>query len=541
VNPQNTTASADSSTEPVILKEEKLALILLFLMVLGLGFYMIYDMMSISHTLLEEHQQRAETLAETMMVGIRTTMLSGQADHVQDLVKGVHERVTTIEKLRIYNQDGQEVYSDVVPSPSHPLNTTPAIQDSVNLLLKTGQPLRFIQKIDGINYLTQLKPLHNATPCQTCHDPAHPVIGVVEVSTSLAPASRRMAQTGVYALSVILAGLILGGIVLRLLYISKQKRTAELQEHNRIVREYATELEVQKDHLAEMVAERTAELQEKLQVIQQQQRELKEHQAQLVENERLATLGEMAGMITHEINNAISGLGAPLHLIKSIPPLDEETIWHCWESDQEGTELKAYLEQWRQQWDTIQEGLNLIELTDKRTRTIVQDVRNLIGGQSRVLRPTNICHVFRETVRLQQRRLEDIRIEENFSAESINIVATSGELGQIFTNFLINAAHALEQVEHPTITVQITQREDKSVDIRFSDNGCGMPPEVQARIFDPFYSTKGEKGTGLGLSTVRRIIEKYQGSIRVESEPGNGTTFILWLPYDYSMPHPEAA
>ena len=111
-----------------------------------------------------------------------------------------------------------------------------------------------------------------------------------------------------------------------------------------------------------------------------------------------------------------------------------------------------------------------------------------------------------------------------------------GKLGQVLLNLLVNAAQAL--VDRGTITVRTGVRDDH-VWIEIEDTGCGMPPEVQARIFEPFYTTKEPgKGTGLGLHLTYSIVSAHGGTIQVASTPGEGSTFHLELPIAGPRPAP---
>jgi signal transduction histidine kinase len=108
----------------------------------------------------------------------------------------------------------------------------------------------------------------------------------------------------------------------------------------------------------------------------------------------------------------------------------------------------------------------------------------------------------------------------------------AGQLGQVFMNLLTNAAQAVSGIDGARIDVETRVQEERGgVEIRISDNGPGISPEVLPRIFDPFFTTKdvGE-GTGLGLSIVHGIVERHGGTIEVDTGQGRGTTFSVWIP-----------
>ena len=143
--------------------------------------------------------------------------------------------------------------------------------------------------------------------------------------------------------------------------------------------------------------------------------------------------------------------------------------------------------------------------------------------------------------------MEDIRINLDLKASSDTILAEPNQLKQVFLNIMMNAADALnfknpseendskiDEVNASSIKKELTIRSeniDHSIELRFTDNGPGIPEEELVRIFDPFYTTKAPgKGTGLGLSVCYRIVEGMGGSSRAESPVGEGTTIIISLP-----------
>src|SRR6185503_5780594 len=104
---------------------------------------------------------------------------------------------------------------------------------------------------------------------------------------------------------------------------------------------------------------------------------------------------------------------------------------------------------------------------------------------------------------------------------------SASELREVFVNLIVNAVDAMPRGGKLLIT---SRRKDERLQLHFSDNGMGMPDDVQQKIFEPFFSTKGAHGTGLGLSVSYSIIERHAGSISVISEPGKGTSFMIDLP-----------
>jgi len=123
---------------------------------------------------------------------------------------------------------------------------------------------------------------------------------------------------------------------------------------------------------------------------------------------------------------------------------------------------------------------------------------------------------------------QDIEIRLEVSSELPLICGRAEQLEQVFLNVLVNAWHAMP--EGGTLTIAAAVTPNQRVRLCFSDTGVGMPPEVLARAFEPFYSTKGERGTGLGLAICQQIIDSHQGTMHLTSTPGVGTTVIMEFP-----------
>ncbi len=261
----------------------------------------------------------------------------------------------------------------------------------------------------------------------------------------------------------------------------------------------------------------------------QLEEKVKDRTRELVEAERQATLGQMAGMVAHELNNALSGVNTAVQALQRHERLDLEKIWHCWEADEQGLELQTYLAHWVENEQELIAIAQLAHTANDRALTVVRDLQGLVGQRSRQSGHINLCEVSRETFRLMANLLAGIQVIEDFEDDAIEITATSGQIGQIFTNLLNNAVHALQNRPNPAITVAI-RREPDGATIAFGDNGCGIAPEIRPHIFEPFFTTKAEAGRGLGLSIILRIIKDLGGTVDFSSAINEGTTFTVWLP-----------
>lgn len=288
------------------------------------------------------------------------------------------------------------------------------------------------------------------------------------------------------------------------------------------------ELEDLNANLENQVVERTAQLQETLQ-------KLKSAQAQLVQSEKMVSLGQLVAGIAHEINNPIGAIYA------NMPPLAEyiddiEATVDVARSCLDETKTKTFhdhLEQIDYEF-VVSDLANLLESQKQaaeRIRNIVLSLRNFSrldqGDVKTVLLEEGIDSTLQMLLHNYKNR---IVIEKDYRLNK-QVECYAGEMNQVFMNILANAIQAIPDTG--TIFISTAQVNENAV-ISISDTGTGMPDEVKAKIFDPFFTTKdvGE-GTGLGLSISYGIIEKHQGTLTVESDqsPENhGTRFIISIP-----------
>jgi signal transduction histidine kinase len=233
--------------------------------------------------------------------------------------------------------------------------------------------------------------------------------------------------------------------------------------------------------------------------------ELTQTQDQLVQTEKLATIGTLASGVAHEINNPLGAILSNAQLLQ-LDTDDPETL----------------------------DSLSLIEAGARRCREIVEALlkySHLAKNRHEVI---DLRRLTQEALGVYARQLElaEVSLETEF-AEVPAIQGDGKEIKQVVTNLLLNALDALREKHGLTggrLSVRIV-RELSGLRLIVSDDGAGMGPEVLKRIFDPFFTTKTVgSGTGLGLSVCQRIIERHGGTIQVTSAPGEGTTFTVELP-----------
>jgi len=234
--------------------------------------------------------------------------------------------------------------------------------------------------------------------------------------------------------------------------------------------------------------------------------ELEETQRQLVQAEKIASLGRLSAGVAHEINNPLAGV-----LIYADMLMKELAGNEQWCQD-----LQEIINQTLRCKQIVARLLEFSRQSlDER---VLFDVNEIIGHCVALLQHQSLFH--------------NVEIIQNLESDLPQILGNPGELEQVFTNLMLNATDAMEGTGKVTI-ISRSEPEAKKVVLAFTDTGPGIPLEIRGKIFEPFFTTKPVGvGTGLGLSIVYGVIQRHGGSIETESPPDGGTTFIIRLPLE---------
>ena len=327
--------------------------------------------------------------------------------------------------------------------------------------------------------------------------------------------------------------------------ISGRDEVAEMAGALEVFRQHA--LEVQRLNLVEQLAD---ELQGKNDQLELVLDDLQNAQDQIIMQGKLAALGELTAGVAHEIRN-------PLNFVNNFSEASEELLEELKEIIDESADKLD-----EEQMELIEEisgdligNLGRIKSHGERANRIVHGMLAM-GRESTDLQETDLNSLIEEYSQLAYHsgRATDpdmnMEIKKDFDPNVPMIQAISQDLGRVFLNLVTNAWHATEdkrdalRTENPEAVraylpgVAISTRlAGEDIDIRFRDNGTGMPPDVVEKIFNPFFTTKAtDRGTGLGLSLSNDIIRSHGGNIRVETEPGEFTEFIITLPTTNNAP-----
>ncbi len=265
-------------------------------------------------------------------------------------------------------------------------------------------------------------------------------------------------------------------------------------------------------------------------------RELKATQTTIVHQEKMASIGQLAAGVAHEINNPMGFISCNLGtlgkyqaklgefariLTETVESTGNEDALRILGESRKALKIDYVMEDGN---ELIKESLEGAE----RVRTIVQNLKSFSRVDESECKSADINECLESTINIVW---NELKYKANLVRELGEIPMTRcypQQINQVFMNLLVNASQAIEK--QGEIRVK-TWHDATSVYASVSDNGCGIPESVRTRIFEPFFTTKEVgKGTGLGLSITYEIIKKHNGDIYVESEPGNGTTLTIRLP-----------
>ncbi len=227
-------------------------------------------------------------------------------------------------------------------------------------------------------------------------------------------------------------------------------------------------------------------------------------QQKIMESERLATIGQLAAGVAHELNNPLGGILVYSHLL---------------------------LEK-MESADPKKEQLEKIVTQATRCKDIVKGLLDFSRQTEPKLDSTDVNELLQSTLSLveNQSLFQNIHIIKKFSPNLPKTMLDKAQIQQVFINIILNASESMNEKGKLTIATKVS-KEDQSIEIEFTDTGCGIPEAYLEKLFEPFFTTKEVgRGTGLGLAISYGIVQKHNGTIQVESHPDKGTTFTIKIP-----------
>jgi two-component system NtrC family sensor kinase len=403
---------------------------------------------------------------------------------------------------------------------------------------KAGRPLERLTsnsrsrvfEARGHRVLGMVTPIYNEASCSTAGCHAHPsskrVLGVIDINISLAEIDQHF--SGIRRNTLVMAGLAVIALGAFVGYFAQRTVVRPVTDLVLATRAVAAgdftqeigvattgELGALKHSFNDMIAalaKARAERQALFETLEHQVEErtaaLKQAQAQLVQSEKLSSLGRLAASIAHEINNPLAGILTYAKLL--VRMLETEHV-------DEPTRIASV------------RHLKLVQRETERCTAIVRNLLDFARQRPLSLKDTDVVAVLDEAISLvgHQAKLRGLSIERTVTPVP-TIKADAGQLRQAIVNIMLNGCEAMQSGGTLRVACSVAPGA-KGIELTCVDSGVGIPPDRLANIFDPFFSTK-EMGTGLGLSVVYGIVERHGGTIDVRSEVGKGTTVVFRLP-----------
>lgn len=469
---------------------------------------------------------------------IRTSMLKNQREDIALIISDIGKE-HYVDGIRIYDKERQIEFSDQaheiyekVDKNSEQCRFCHNNKELKNLIY-AGNKFIYISKKNGERILEVINPIDNAPDCYNapCHAHAkdEKLLGLLDIKISLKDLDKSAAKTRkkvlLFSGLLILIATVVNGIFIR---NQIQRPIAKLVDGIHQVTDLNLDYTLDVDSSDEIgdlaisfnkMTKRLRQDQKELQgwsntledKVNEKTEELEKAQKQLILSEKMASMGKLAAVVAHEINNPMSGI-----LIYS--KLLEKNL-------QNNPSEKVISE--------LIEDLKMIQDESKRCGDIVKNLllfsKKSFGERSY----TDLKIILTKSIELVRHkfRMSDIKLIHDFTEEDTNLFCDSASIQQMAIALLINAVEAFPQKGGEVKVGLYRDEKNKQFRIEISDNAVGIHEDVIPRIFEPFYSTKdSDKNTGLGLAVVYGNVQRHGGTIDVKSKLYEGTTFIINLP-----------
>ena len=507
----------------------KLILAVGFILILSIGIFAYVNIASQKKQLTNEVMRGAIRISETVRRSTRYDMLRYQSDDVHQIIETIGQQ-KGLEKIRVFNKDGKIMFStdksDIGEMVDKKAEACYACHSAEKPLerLDTPDRARIFKAKTGHRVLGVISAIYNEPDCYTpachAHPPEQKVLGVLDIGMSLADVDKEIegAQNKMIIFAIIAFLVISVTISISInRYVTRPVRelvkgTKKIAEGNL---DYSSPIKAEGElaQLASSFSQMTSDLKkadDKLidwgktleQKVQQRTEELRKTENQLLQSDKVSSLGKLAAGVAHEINSPLTGVLTYSSLL-----------------------LKA-----KKEGDPDKEDLEVIVNETNRCKKIVKGLLDFARQTEPRKTLSDMNEVIEKSVDLvsHQASMQNVKIEKKVKPDLPKTMIDVGQIQQVFINILLNAIEAMPQGGTLTVSSGI---EDDMVALRFTDTGVGIPEENLPKILDPFFTTKEQgKGTGLGLSVSYGIIERHRGRLEVKSKVGKGTTFTVKLP-----------
>lgn len=519
------------------------------------GMILIFALLGYSNIRLHRQDLEAATLLSAERVsdvikrGTEYHMMRNDRDALYQSIATMASEPGIV-RIRIYDPEGTVRYSSDAAEINHTVDKSAeecyACHAQAQPLARLNRPDRFrIFRHNGSGrVLAIITPIENEARCSNAACHAHPagqqILGVLDTHMSLARADAAQAastrQMAIYTtLAVVIIGVICAVFVMRVVgkpIAALKHGTEELTQgdlgyqikvdSNDELGELAESFNVMSLRLRAAHEEITSWARTLENRVDEKSKELQRAHDHVVHVEKMASIGKMAAVVAHEINNPLSGILTYSKLLK-------KWVQKVNADDERRKE--------------IGDCLTLIESESKRCGDLVKNLLTFSRSAPMNLAWTNVNQIVDRCVRLVQHQLEigSVQLQCDLADEVPMMHCDPAQIEQVLLALMMNALDAMPRGGNLLLRTR-SLPQSRQVELQVRDDGMGIPPELLPRLFEPFLTTKETgKGVGLGLAISKTIIERHGGEIEVESQPGRGTTFYVFLPVDASVKNLEAA
>ena len=453
-----------------------------------------------------------------------------------------------IEKIRIFDQEGRITYTTSSAEQSRVVDKSAeacyGCHAQSQPLTRLNRPDRFrIYRSGGHRILGVITPIENQITCSNASCHAHPaaqrILGVLDTNLSLAKADVQLAEStrrmiAYTACALLLIALLTWFSVWQVVgrpVRALKKATEHLAEgdlgyqievgSSDEIGELARSFNNMSSRLEDEHNENVAWTQTLEQRVEQKTRELKRAHEHALHTEKMASIGKMAAVLAHEINNPLSGILTYAKLLRK------------WTDRDDASESRRR---------EIRDSLDLIASESRRCGDLVKNLLTFSRTTPMNLQATDLNQVVDRSLRLIQHQLDlaGVQVQPQLQSDLPPILCDAAQIEQVLLALMVNALDAMPQGGNLWITTSLND-ESNVVHIVVRDDGTGISPEILPRLFEPFLTTKEtSKGVGLGLAISRSILERHNGNIEVQSELGRGTTFTVTLPWEVEVENHES-
>jgi two-component system NtrC family sensor kinase len=477
--------------------------------------------------------QSAERITDVIQRSTRYEMLHNDRAALYNVINELGSE-PGIRRIRIFNKEGRISFStdprevnSVVDKRAEACYGCHAQQQPLAKLARPDRA-RIFADFQGQRLLGVIRPIENSPACSNAACHSHPaaqrVLGVIDANLSLAGVDAQAAEQQSHLLAVtVIAGILVSLLAALFTFAVVHRPVKELIHgtHRVAGGDLHYRLPVRSDDelgdLAASFNKMTVDLESAYAEIEERVRrktlELERAHKTLLANEKMASVGKLAATVAHEVNN-------PLFGILTYTRLSVKKLAVCEFAPEDRAE--------------VIEQLQIVERESKRCSDIMRNLLTFARQTPSHRRGHEINTLVERAVVLVRHKLElqSIELEQNLAPDLPPVYCDAGQVQQVILVLLVNAAEAMPQGGR----MEISTAQDSAagcVRVQVRDNGPGIPEDVLPKIFEPFFTTKeDQQRTGLGLAVARSIVEQHGGEIKVESQVGKGTEFMVTLPLE---------